>query len=527
MKSAADLNESGATTSTSSSKKSRIFHISRSGSRKLLAKKLGTGDLSKSYDNLWDRLFDLYDLPAVEHAEVEEQMEWFINHPDYLDRVQTRAEPFLYNIVRHLEFQGVPGEIALLPVIESAFQPHVVSPANAAGIWQFIPETGRRYGLKQSHHYDGRRDVYASTRAAVKYLKKLHNQFNGDWLLAIAAYNCGEGAVERAVQKNLSKDRPTDFWSLDLPGETRAYVPRLLAVSRLFAGSEHYGINLHQIPNRALYKTVKVQSQLDLALAADVADLSLDELIALNPGFKSHRADVEGGYRLFVPAEKYKTFKEELGRLTEQTAMASGQNDLLDADVLLSDETVIRNKSSGKSKSDNPGKDKKVVSKLTDKSDKKTRSLYLAGKLPQDELPSRIKEEVPTETSVKSSTKANGRSRYLVESGDTLFSIARKTDTDVEQLRKWNNISAKHPIKPGQSLIVLEKDAGKKLSLAKAGAGIKPSQSLRYTVKQGDSLFAISRKFNVSVAELRKWNGSNLEKQFKPGINLTVARDKD
>ncbi|WP_232470439.1 MULTISPECIES: transglycosylase SLT domain-containing protein [Methylococcus] len=267
------------------------------------------------YDTLWERMFSLYALPQVEHRLVDREVSWFINHPDYLKRAQKRAEPFLYTIVRQLEKQKMPGELALLPIVESAFQPHAVSPARAAGIWQFIPETGRRYGLKRSRSYDGRRDVYASTRAAIKYLKKLHNDFNGDWLLAIAAYNCGEGAVAKAIQRNEARNLPTDFWSLDLPEETKAYVPRLLAVSKVFANADKYAIDLHYIPNEAIFKPVKVSSQLDLALAADAADMSLERMLELNPGFKHPRADIEGSYRLFVPADKSRKFKKELARL--------------------------------------------------------------------------------------------------------------------------------------------------------------------------------------------------------------------
>src|SRR5690554_706113 len=261
--------------STAASKKSRVFHISKSTSRWFKKKNKSAAGGSRTggkklaeYDSLWDRLFDSYSLPPVEHEDIDRELEWFINHPGYVDRVQKRAEPFLYSIVKQFEKHNVPGELALLPVIESAFQPDAVSPAKAAGLWQFIPSTGRIYGLKQSRSYDGRRDVYASTRAAIKYLKKLHSDFNGDWLLAIAAYNCGEGAVARAIQKNEARNKPTDFWSLDLPEETRVYVPRLLAVAKLFAEAEQYGIDLHYIPNEALFKPVKIDTQLDLALAA-------------------------------------------------------------------------------------------------------------------------------------------------------------------------------------------------------------------------------------------------------------------
>jgi len=302
----------------------RLFHFSKKGVRQV-----NVTDTNRSkrvqyeYANLWERLFDNYALPDVQNRAVDRELSWFVNHPTYLQRAQQRAEPFLYNIVQQIERQGVPGELALLPVVESAFQAQAVSPAKAAGIWQFIPTTGRNYGLKQNHAYDGRRDVYASTKAAIKYLKKLNRQFHGDWFLAVAAYNCGEGAVERAIRRNAYQGLPTDFWSLDLPQETRAYVPRLLAVSRLFAGADRYGLDLRDIPNEAKFKTVKVSHQLDLAVAADAADMSLEAFRAVNPGFKNTFVDPDGSVRLFVPAHKSKTFKKELARL------ASTQGDLL------------------------------------------------------------------------------------------------------------------------------------------------------------------------------------------------------
>ena len=277
------------------------------------------------YSSLWDRLFDLYGLPQVENKVIDREISWFANHLSYLDRAQTRAEPFLYSIVRHIEKQKVPGELALLPIVESAFQPHAISPANAAGIWQFIPETGKRFGLKKNHSYDGRRDVYASTRAAIKYLKRLHDKF-GDWLLAIAAYNCGEGAVAKAIQKNVSRHKPTDFWSLDLPEETRAYVPRLIAVSRVFAENEKYGVLLRHMPNEALFKAVKMTQPLDLALAADAADISMEKLFELNPGFRHRNADVPGSYRIYIPADKTRTFRKELNRLAMEKQFESQQS---------------------------------------------------------------------------------------------------------------------------------------------------------------------------------------------------------
>ncbi|MGI9211951.1 MAG: transglycosylase SLT domain-containing protein [Methylococcaceae bacterium] len=456
------------------------------------------------HDNLWERLFDLYDLPPIEHEDIDKELEWFVNHPTYIDRVQTRAKPFLYSIVRQLEKHEVPGEIALLPIIESAFQPHAVSPANAAGIWQFIPATGRRYGLRQNRSYDGRRDVYASTRAAIKYLKKLHHEFNGDWLLALAAYNCGEGAVERAIQKNLAQNRPTDFWSLDLPGETRSYVPRLLAVAKLFEGANQYGIDLHHIPNEALFKPVKVNTQINLALAADVADISLDKLQELNPGFKQRIADADGSYHLFIPADKTDEFKSALYRLAQESQGNSPEARRAENEGNESD------RASSRARQDKlqPGKVTRVAMKTDDK--------------PQATEVNRLGAAGHDSRSDDNSGK---RIHYVIQPGDTLWSIAKKHSIDVEQISKWNALSVKKGIKDGQKLVLWDKDAGKKLTLT--ASGIRASQSINYKIKEGDSLFSISRRFGVSVADLRKLNGSELNKLIQPGKSITVPKLKN
>lgn len=517
-----DTNLSGNISSESTADgKSRVFHISRSGLRKRGMITLGANG-KPTYDNLWDRLFDLYALPPIEHQAVERELNWFVNHPSYIERVQERAEPFLYSIVRHIERQGVPGEIALLPVIESAFQPHAISPANATGIWQFIPSTGKRYGLKKSRSYDGRRDVYASTRAAVKYLKRLHSEFNGDWLLAIAAYNCGEGAVARAIQKNEARGLPTDFWSLDLPQETRAYVPRLLAVSRLFRDAEHYGIDLRPIPNQALYRPVKVKSQLDLALAADAADISLDQLFALNPGFKSQYADVDGSYRLFIPADKSKAFKDELARLVREQEQAG----LMDSGVLQTEDRLAQDEQSDSVYAANSGK-KEIFTKEKAKQDNQRKAAEqpngdgktarVIGKLREEPENAR-----GTKNGEQTDTRRVKKAVYVVQSGDTLYSIARKNSIDVADVMQWNHISKKENIRPGMTLALAPKETAKKLPMP-ASNGIKSSQSIKYTVRQGDSIFGISKRFNVSVADLKKWNGSRLGKEIKPGQSLTVS----
>src|ERR1700685_4628564 len=200
------------------------------------------------YTDLFERVRGGFQLEDVAEDAVDMQLFWFANHPDSLERSFQRSELYLYDIAAQIERRGMPLELALLPMIESAYEPYAYSRARASGLWQFIPGTGSRFDLKQDWWYDGRRDVVESTRAALDYLQALHDEFNGDWLLAIAAYNCGELAVERAIQKNERLGKPTDFWHLKLPAETRAYVPKLLAMKRLMAEPERYGLEFAVIP---------------------------------------------------------------------------------------------------------------------------------------------------------------------------------------------------------------------------------------------------------------------------------------
>jgi len=387
------------------------------------------------YDTLWDRLFALYALPRIEHPDIDRELNWFANHPAYLERAQNRAEPFLYSIVKLVETKNVPGEIALLPIVESAFQPHVVSSARAAGIWQFIPSTGTNYGLKHSHSYDGRRDIYASTKAAIKYLSKLHGDF-GDWLLAIAAYNCGEGNVSKAVKRNLAQGLPTDFWSLNLPQETRAYVPRLLAVARLFADSEKYGISLKDMPNAAIYKPVKVSNQLDLALAADAAGISLDKLYELNPGFKGQIADLDGSFHLYIPAEKKAAdFRQEVERLHQEKkplmrSLYSGE----DVPIAPAPFETFRKEFAKKSESGNAA--------TADRSDE----LSNPGSRSSSER----------RASGDDGDGARAAKTHEVQRGETLYSVSRKYGVDAATLARLNSIPATTQIQAGQRLIVAE-----------------------------------------------------------------------
>ena len=268
-------------------------------------------------DTVWERLLSLYSLPKIENERIDREVEWYLNHPQALSTIQNRAEPYLHLILDEIEAKNIPGELALLPVVESAFVPNANSRVDASGLWQFMPATGRMFGLQQNSWYDGRRDVYASTKAATTYLKQLSQSFDGDWLLALASYNWGKSNVKKSIEHNEGRNMPTDYWSLRMPEETSNYVPRLLAIAQIFAHADQYNVDLHHIPNKPYFAVVHLDSQLNLSKAAEMADMSLHDFMKLNPGFtKSKTAPEDSGpRRLLIPVAKAESFKENLAQL--------------------------------------------------------------------------------------------------------------------------------------------------------------------------------------------------------------------
>ncbi|MGB1110769.1 MAG: transglycosylase SLT domain-containing protein, partial [Gammaproteobacteria bacterium] len=250
--------------------------------------------------DLWARIRQSYSLGNHDHERIDYELKRYAGKNGFFKRIAERADPYLFLIVEEMERNGIPGEVALLPIVESAFKPFAYSHGRASGLWQFISATGLRYGMKQSWWYDGRRDVLASTQGAAKYLNTLKDHFDGNWLLALASYNTGEYRVLREMKKNRQAGKPTDFWNLDLPRETEAYVPRLLAMAKIIADPAKYGIDLPPISNEPKLAVVETGGQLDLAIAADMAGISLDELYRLNPGFNRWATDPDGPHRLLV-----------------------------------------------------------------------------------------------------------------------------------------------------------------------------------------------------------------------------------
>lgn len=272
-----------------------------------------TVDLTVEAHDLWERIRRGFSMPDLNTDLVTDRQIYYINRPGALRQIFTRGQRYLYYIVEELERRGMPTELALLPMVESAFNPMALSSAQASGLWQFIPSTGKTYKLEQNWWVDERRDVIASTSAALDYLQTIY-EMHGDWQLALASYNWGEGAVGRAVAKNRAAGLPTEYQFLNMPGETRYYVPKLQALKNIVAQPELFGITLPAIPNRPYFATVESRVALDLATAARLAETPVDEILALNPGYKRPVLPTNGSQSLVIPASQVETFLLNLSR---------------------------------------------------------------------------------------------------------------------------------------------------------------------------------------------------------------------
>ncbi|MDB5808634.1 MAG: lytic transglycosylase [Betaproteobacteria bacterium] len=273
-------------------------------------------DLTLRPSSLWQRIRNGFGLPDMSSPLVREQEDWYARRPDYISRTVARSSRYLYYIVQQIEKRNMPSEIALLPIIESAYNPVAYSRAHASGIWQFIPSTGKMYGLQQNFWYDGRRDVTAATNAALDYLEKLYEMF-GTWDLALAAYNWGEGAVSRAVAKNVAKGLPTDYRSLTMPAETRYYMPKLQAVKNIIANPAQFGIDLAEVPNQPYFVEVPTTKHIDVKLAAKMAGMEVEEFQSLNPGNSRAVIRADGERVLLVPADKADSFRSNMANHDE------------------------------------------------------------------------------------------------------------------------------------------------------------------------------------------------------------------
>ncbi len=462
----------------------------------------------EDYDDLFDRMRAGFALDEVQEPAIDTQLAWFERNPEYLERVFQRAQRYMYHIVTEVEARGMPLEFALLPVVESAYEPFAYSTSRAAGLWQFIPSTGVRFGLKQNWWYDGRRDVIESTRAALDYLQALHDQFDGDWLLAIAAYNVGENSVQRELDYNRAHGKPTDFWHLKLPSETRAYVPKLLAMKRLMAEPERYGLEFAVIPNEPYFAVIDTASQIDLKIAAQLAGASHDELVALNPGYNRWATDPDGPHRMLVPIDNADSFETALKSLAPDDRVRFAMHEVTRRETLAS----IAKQS---------GTSANVIAKINDlKAGKVTVGETL--KIPEisGELPDKV---LLAASRVDRPADFGGRKQrqivYRVRAGETLSSIARRHGMPVSTLARLNNIGTADSLVKGQRLVI------KASSRRFRGEGTVSGRRVQYTVRRGDTVYSISKQFQVSVPQLKSWNGLNQHHQIKAGQRLVMYVD--
>ncbi|CAD6547300.1 Membrane-bound lytic murein transglycosylase D [Paraburkholderia hiiakae] len=298
--------------------------------------------------DLWARIRRGFQMPDLQSDLVDMNANWYAQRPDYVARMTERSQKYLYHIVEELEARHMPTELALLPFIESAYNPQALSVAKAAGMWQFVPGTGRTYNLKQNMWQDERRDVLASTSAALDYLSRLHDMF-GDWYLALAAYNWGEGNVQRAIARNEAAGLPTDYQSLRMPNETRNYVPKLQAVKNIVMNPQQYGLTLPSIPNHPYFVTVTTSHDIDVDVAAKLANMTTDEFRSLNPSFKKPVILGATDPQILLPFDNASAFERNLkaysGQLSSWTVYttdsrttpaAIAQKIGVDADTLMS-----------------------------------------------------------------------------------------------------------------------------------------------------------------------------------------------
>jgi len=388
--------------------------------------------LPHQHDDVWQRIRSQLSIEVPDNQEVAKWRAYYLSHPNFMVTIAQRAEPFLYYIVEEIEKRDMPLELALLPIVESSYIPYGVSSMSAAGLWQFMPISAKRFNMEQNWWYDGRRDVVTSTQGALDYFQFFHDSFEGDWLNAVAAFNSGEGRVGRAIKKNKRANLATDFWSLNLPKETTHFVPKLLAIADILKRADELNYTFTPIKNSPAIEIINIDSQLDISLAAQWADMDAKKLFRLNPGLNRWATAPDSQYQLLIPYAAAESFKNKL------TA--------------------------------------------TDKKD------WLRWH------------------------------SYHVKSGDNLGRISAKYATNVADLKTLNQLSS-DTIRIGQRLIVPLTDTDAyPLQLAKLSKA-----KITHTVKSGDNLWDISRKYKVKVQDIMRWNKLASNSVLQPKQRLKIS----
>ena len=419
-------------------------------------------------ESLWQRLQSRFQFAHLEHPNIDAQLDYFTSALYSLRSNLIDAKPFLYFIADEIDRAGLPLDLALLPLVESAYNPHAHSNRDAVGIWQFIPGTAQIFGLTINEGYDGRKDVVASTRAAIKYLKRLNKTFDGDWLLAMAAYNTGPSNVRAAMSRAKKAGLEPTFWNLGLASETRNYVPRIIAATKLITDPLRFGLELPELANSKAIASVSVGRPMSLAQVATLVDVSEKELAAINPGHLQREIPRGGPYEIAVPANYAESLISHLnnGKLGNPVAAASNTQQMLASAAAFSDPPLYGDAGNG------------------------------TGQYP-----------------FKPYKKYVYRS-HVVEPGESLWKISRDMRTDIDTLADWNGNAGK-TLQPGNRMIVAFIDE-------ETHADLSP-KLLNYRVHANDSLISIVDKFNLSIGELKKWNPALWHRNsLQPGQSIKI-----
>lgn len=491
--------------------------------------------------DLWERIRDGLILNDHEHeTAVRGMVQFFAGQQRHLRESAERAQPYLQHIVENVAARDMPMEFALIPLVESSYDPFAGGGKRASGLWQFMPITAKRFGLNNNEWYEGRRDVLLSTEAALDYLSWLNGRF-GDWLLALAAYNSGEGTVDRAIAKAAAQGKPQDFWHLDLPRETERYIPKILALGELVAKSERFDITWPSTPDTPAFVAVELPARTSLAAAADMMDIDIKRLRRLNPALRGSITPPGGPHVLLVPADRAERFQQSLAALADTGRLRWIRH------------TVAA------------GESLREISKNYEVS---LSELQLTNDLSGEQVVSGQKIWIPRLPKVAGTTSSTPprqgkRQKYRVTQGDSLWSVARKHNVSVKQLAQWNNLSTTAGLRAGQTLNLYGAKAtpksryyqvksGDNLSLIAKRLGVSTDQLRRlnslgsravlqpgqrllvsntgpktmyYRVQPGDSLWSISSRYKVSVSQIKSWNGLGRKGVIRPGQRLKILLD--
>lgn len=483
--------------------------------------------------DLWDRVRAGFRIPEGDQPAVKAQERFYASKPEYMRRVVERSRRYLYFIVSEVERRSMPTELALLPIVESAFVPKAQSHAMASGLWQFIPSTGKRYGLERTWWYDGRQDVMAATYAALDYLQDLYNMF-GDWQLALAAYNWGEGSVERALSKTRARGLDDSFDSIKKPKETENYVPKLLAIRNIIANPAAFGIVLPTVPNRPYFQPVAAKRHIDLELAARLAETTVEEILHLNPGLIRPVFAAKEERKLLLPVEKAAVFTQNLETydqpLLSWQPYVTRRGEVFSAiaerfDIPLGDLRDINKLGA-----------QKVASGQTilvplrpdgDVAERQNLAALMVGAAAKvqaghEEAPTARKVSVPVAAPAPAATPL----RHKLARGESLAAVAKRYGTTPAALMKANGLRSSR-VAAGTSLIVPA--AAGRVSPQPVASRPLPGKSPAvrlHVVRRGETLEQIAKRHAVTVADLKRWNTLPTGKggSLKVGAKLEIRK---